>query len=946
MSSGPDRGTPRAADDDERLARLLTTVRTLAAEAHPGGAAPTVRPTTRLDRELGLDSLAMAELLVRVEELFDVTLPDEVLATAQTPQDLLEAVGDAPAADRSAATPSAPGPSRPLTPDTATTGPAEHAATLVEVLRHHATATPDRVHLRILGDGDDEVTYGQLWEQASSLALGLRGLGVGPGSAVALMLPTGRDYFVTFMGALLAGAVPAPLYPPARPTQLEEHLRRHVRILDNARAPVLVTVEEVRRIARLVAPQVPTLEHVVTVDDVRAAGAGQPAPTAVADGDATALLQYTSGSTGDPKGVVLSHANLLANIRAMCEAGEVDPQHDVFVSWLPLYHDMGLIGAWLTSLYVGMPLVVMSPVAFLARPARWLRAIHDHGGTISGGPNFGYELCVKRIADEDLEGIDLRGWRVAFNGAEPVNPDTLERFIDRFVPHGLDPGTVAPVYGLAECSVALTIPRMGRGPIIDRVSRSALAHGRRLVVAADDDPEPARFPNCGRPLPGHEVRIVDAQGTELEERYEGRIQFRGPSATSGYLRNPQATRALFDGDWLETGDLGYLAGGELYPTGRVKDLIIRAGQNLHPAELEDAAGQLDGVRTGCVAVFAATDPDGGTERLVVLAETRLTDEGELDRMRRQARERVTDVAGTPPDDVVLVGPGVVPKTSSGKIRRAAARERYEAGELEPRTTPVWRQVARLGLRSAVPGMRDTARRVVTGLRGVRAGVALAATALVVWPLVAVLPGVERRWRLVRSAGRVMVRLAGIPFDVRGAEQFPDAGPYVVAANHASHLDSLFVTMVLPEPAVFSAVGGLAENPWIRVFLRRLDVRLVPRGDRVGGLGITDALAEVVRSGRPVVFFPEGRRSTAPGLERFQMGAFTVAANTGVPIVPVALRGTRGLLPVGSRLPRRSPVTVTVEQPVTSGESGWSGAVELHHETRRAILRHCGEPDAG
>ena len=927
---------------DERVDRLLETVRTLASEAHPGSEVPTVRAATRLDRDLGLDSLAMAELLVRVEELFDVTLPDELLATARTPQDLLEAVGSAPAS--TSARPAELTPRRPTAGEPATSGPPEHAGTLLEVLDHHVTETPDRVHLRILDEaGDDEVTHAQLWDEAASLAAGLRERGVAPGDSVALMLPTSRDYFAAFVAALLVGGVPAPLYPPARPSQLEEHLRRHVRILDNARAPVLVTTAEVRRVTRLIAPQVGSLQHVATVDDLRAAG--PEASWHRADAQATALLQYTSGSTGDPKGVVLSHANLLANIRAMGEVGDVAPETDVFVSWLPLYHDMGLIGAWLTSMYFGMPLVVMSPLAFLARPVRWLRAIHEHGGTISGGPNFGFELCLRRITDDQLDGLDLSGWRLAFNGAEPVHPGTLERFAERFAPWGLDRGALAPVYGLAECSLALTIPRLGRGPVVDAVDRAALVRGRRLVAASADDPDPARFVACGRPLPGYELRIVDDAGRELEERYEGRLQFRGPSATAGYLRNPEATAKLFDGDWLETGDLAYVAGGELYPTGRVKDLIIRAGRNLHPGELEDAVAEVEEVRAGCVAAFAAADRQGGTERLVVLAETRVTDAQQLEAIRRDARERVSDVAGLPPDEVVLVGPGVVPKTSSGKIRRAAARERYETGSLVAETPPVWRQVLRLGARSWLPGLRDTLRGLLARVRGVRAAVAFALVALVVWPLVVVLPDVERRWRLVRGAGRVLARLAGVPFEVDGRRRLPD-GPYVVAANHASLVDPLFVLLALPKRAVFSAVGGLADNPWVRVFLRRLEVQLVPRGDRRGGLDVTETLADVVRAGRPVVFFPEGRRSTAPGLERFQMGAFTVAARTGVPVVPVALRGTRDLLPVGGLLPRPGRVGLTIAEPVTTDETGWSGAVELHRAARAAILEHCGEPDAG
>jgi 1-acyl-sn-glycerol-3-phosphate acyltransferase len=724
---------------------------------------------------------------------------------------------------------------------------------------------------------------------------------------------------------------------------LGEHLRRHVRLLDNAQAAALITVPAVRSLVRLIAPQIPTLRHVVIAGDLRTA-AGDP-PRATARSSDTALLQYTSGSTGDPKGVVLSHANLLANIRAMGQAGDIQPT-DVFVSWLPLYHDMGLIGSWLLSLYFGIPFVVMSPLAFLTRPARWLWAIHEHGGTVSGGPNFGYELCLRRIDDRDLEGLDLRSWRLAFNGAEPVSPSTVTRFAERFADVGLRPGVITPVYGLAESSVALTVPPLERGVIIDRVAREPLARSGRAVPAADDDTTAARFVACGRALPAHEVRIADRAGRTLGEREEGRVEFRGPSATVGYYRNRAATRRLFDGDWLDSGDLGYLAGGELYLTGRVKDVIIRAGRNLHPAELEEAVGAIPGVRRGCVAVFPTTDPAVGTERLVVLAETRLTDAEEQTRLRRAVNEAVTDLVGVPPDEVVLAPPGVVPKTSSGKIRRSEVRERYERGQLGgSRSGGVVAAAPARDHQPARPGQRCR-NEAVEALYGVYARALFGLFAAVVWLLVALVPGARRRWRIVRGAGRLLLRLSGTRLSVEGAEHLPASGPYVVAANHASHLDPLVLAVVLPEPAVFAAVGRSGRQP-ARASLPAAPGGAPDRAGRPGTRGRGQPRAHrTVRSGRVVAFFPEGRRSPAVGLEPFHMGAFVVAADAGVPVVPVALRGTRRILPVDRRMPRRGPITVTIAAPVSTTRSGWSGAVDLHAATRTAILRHCGEPDLG
>ena len=319
------------------------------------------------------------------------------------------------------------------------------------------------------------------------------------------------------------------------------------------------------------------------------------------------MLQYTSGSTGNPKGVVLTHANLLVNIRAMGRALRVTPA-DVFVSWLPLYHDMGLIGAWMGSLTYGFKYPVMSPLTFLARPERWLRSIHRHGGTLSGGPNFCYELCLRRIQDADIEGLDLSTWRFAFNGAEPVSPETMERVHPalralrlqaRGDGAGLRAGGSDARRRLSAARARAQARPRGQEPVHERRARRAGAAGA-----------------CGRarpssraamPIPGHQIRIVDASGRELPERAEGHIQFSGPSVTSGYYRNPEATRKLLHGEWMDTDDYGYVAEGDIYITGRIKDTIIRAGRNIHPYELEEAVGNLDGVRKGCVAVFGSRD---------------------------------------------------------------------------------------------------------------------------------------------------------------------------------------------------------------------------------------------------------------------------------------------------------------------------------------------------
>jgi acyl-CoA synthetase (AMP-forming)/AMP-acid ligase II len=368
---------------------------------------------------------------------------------------------------------------------------------------------------------------------------------------------------------------------------------------------------------------------------------------------------------------------------------------------LPLYHDMGLIGCWLFALYFGLPIAVLSPVAFLRRPERWLRALHRHRGTLSPAPNFAYELCVRKVPDRALEGLDLSSWRVALNGAEPISPATLERFTQRFEPFGFRPEALMPVYGLAECSVALTFAPLNRRPRVDRVARDAFQFHRRAEPVQPEEADPLEFVSVGTSLPNHQVRIVDDEGRSIPERVEGHVEFRGPSAMKGYHRNPEATRAALRPDgWFRTGDLAYQADGELFITGRTKDLIIKAGRNVYPQEIEEAAADVEGVRRGCVAAFSVPDHASGTERLVVVAETRETDHAVHARMVSQVKRGVGTRCRISPDAVVLVPPQTVPKTPSGKLRRGACRELYLRGRLIGPRTPAWLQMARLFAGSA------------------------------------------------------------------------------------------------------------------------------------------------------------------------------------------------------------------------------------------------------
>ena len=913
--------------------QVLDVVTELVTELR-GGAPSAVARGDSLEADLGISSLERVELLIRLERAFGVRLGDAAMAGAETPADLAAAI---------AAADDAPDERRPERRAAAGAGVASaaNARTVVEALAWHVERAPERTHIHLREENGDEtpLTYGWLWREAQAVAGGLAARGLGRGETVAIMLRTERRFFPTFIGTLMAGCVPVPLYPPFRLDRIEEYVHRQVAILHNAGARILVTFSEVERVAGLLVRQVPSLDEVVTADGVT----GEPRRPVPATADDPALIQYTSGSTGQPKGVLLSHDNLLANIRAIERRFDIT-SHDVGVSWLPLYHDMGLIGAWLGPLYFGAPLALMSPLAFLARPIRWLQALHDHRGTLSPAPNFAFDLCTTRIAEQEIEGLDLSSARVLLNGSEPVSPDTLHRFIERFAPYGLDPGAVYPVYGLAECSLGLSTPVRGSAIRIDRVRRAAFQASGRAEPTADDDPGALRFVSCGRALPNHELAVVAPDGAPAPERVQGRVRFRGPSATRGYYRNDEATRDLIGADgWLDSGDLGYLADGDLFLTGRAKDLIIKAGRNFYPHEAEELAGSVPGVRIGCVAAFGVTDAERGTEQFVIVAETRVADEAARTALTQAVTRQISLTLGVAPDRVVLAPPGSIAKTSSGKIRRSATRAAWLEGRIGSGRTSVAAQWLRLGATAAAATLVEWASHAA---RAIFTGYVLAvvlATAPVGWGLLLVIPRGGGADRIVGRWNRLVMRLAGCPLEIVGRERVPEDSPVVFVANHASFIDSPVMMSTLPGAVRFAVKARLATYPLIGVAIRKGNH--IPLGKRDQSERVENAatLRAPLDAGTSLFIFPEGTFEVAPRLLPFRLGAFRAAVDAGRPVVPVAIRGTRHIWPAGTSMLRRGRVTVTFGAPLRASGSDWSEIVRLRDEARAFISEHCGEP---
>jgi 1-acyl-sn-glycerol-3-phosphate acyltransferase len=940
-SVGTEQETMRRAGGSELRQRVQDVIRDLTLELHPRwDKTLSVRDGSDLDLDLGFDSLARAELLLRLNRAFEIDLPDALIVEAATAGEICDAVAGAVPAGR--ATPQTRAVQQIALPQSAEP---LGTATLLEALAVHVRDHPDRPHIYLWREEQEEdcLTYGQLDQAARVAAFGLVQKGVEPGERVAIMLPTSLAFFQTFFGALMCGAVPVPIYPPLRRAQVEDHLRRQAAILRNAEAVRLITDDQTRAPGRLLEGLVPSLKGVHTVAELAASGAPLSRPVPAAPGD-TALIQYTSGSTGDPKGVVLTHANLLANIRAMGRVLEASSS-DVFASWLPLYHDMGLIGAWLGSLYYGAPAVIMSPLAFIAKPARWLWAIHDHKATLSAAPNFAFELCLKRIADADLEGLDLSCLRRVVNGAEPVSPSTVARFTERFQAYGFAPEALAPVYGLAECSVGLAFPPSGRKPIIDRVERRALGESGVARPADANDPNAVEIVACGQPLPGHQIRIVDTTGHEAPERTQGRLEFRGPSATKGYFQNPEKTQSLFHDSWLDTGDLAYVAEGDVYLTGRVKDIIIRAGRHIWPQELEDVVGALEAVRRGCVAAIAATDKASGTERLVVVAETRLTGAAERAELTRRILDATAEITEAPADEVVLAPPRAIPKTSSGKIRRGATRVLYETGALGRKDRAAWRQVSRLAISSAAGRLKRSLRTVGDYAYAGWWWSVLVLIAIGLWPLVVGLP--RRVWRhaAVGAGIRLLFRLTGCPFAVERAGPVP-ARDVILVPNHTSYLDGGLISAAIEGPLAFVVAERFGRQLVAGRFLRALGTVFVGGGEP-GLHEAEEAALAALKRGERLVIFPEGRLRRMPGLLSFYTGPFVLAGKAQVPIVPLTMTGARSLLRDGGQwFPRRGCLGVRIGPPVRTTGGDFEAALRLSEAVRTEMLAHCREPDLG
>jgi acyl-CoA synthetase (AMP-forming)/AMP-acid ligase II/acyl carrier protein len=554
----------------------------------------------------------------------------------------------------------------------------ELPSTLVQALQRRAALTPDRLALRFLAETEEQavvLSYRELDQRARTIAAALQAE-AGFGDRAVLLFPSGADYVAAFFGCLYAGVIAVPAYPPE--SARRHHQERLLSIIADAEPKLLLTSADLRDALQQI-EGAPPLLCVDTLDSALAERWVEPALPQ----DHIAFLQYTSGSTALPKGVQVSHANLVANELLIRHGFGIDVNpDDVIVSWLPLYHDMGLIGGLLQPIFSGVPCILMSPAYFLGRPLRWLEAISEYGGTISGGPDFAYRLCSERVSESALERLDLSRWRVAYSGSEPIRLDSLERFAEKFAASGFSDSSFMASYGLAEATLFVAGTPRGKGIPALRVNDQALMQNRA------EPGEGSPIMSCGISQPDHAVLIVEPSTLlELADNAVGEVWAAGPSIALGYWRNPEASAKTFvqhaGRTWLRTGDLGFMRNGELFITGRLKDMLIVRGHNLYPQDIEQTVErEVEVVRKGRVAAFAVNH--NGEEGIGIAAEISRSVQKILppEALIKAIRQAVAEACQEAPSVVVLLNPGALPKTSSGKLQRSACRNRLADGSLD------------------------------------------------------------------------------------------------------------------------------------------------------------------------------------------------------------------------------------------------------------------------
>ncbi len=552
--------------------------------------------------------------------------------------------------------------------------------TLSEALRQLADRD-QRGFVFVRPDGTERFcSFREIGIEAERRAADFHARGLVKGDRLAIAVPDPDEFVLSFLGAVMGGIVPVPISPQLSFKNIESYHDTVAHIANASGAKLLLTTTSTRQFVDPIVPRAPPLRCVVTVDELGKEDHGK--VDVRIDPTDLAFLQFTSGSTSRPKGVMVSHRNLAWNSESFMIHGLAkDSSFDKGVTWLPLFHDMGLIGFVVGTIFTDIPVVFLPTASFVRNPRVWLDKIHQHRGTITYAPNFAYALVAKRLKDKDVADLDLSSLRRVGCGAEPIQANTLRDFAAKLAPAKFDPKAFLPSYGMAEATLAITFVPLSTGVRTDVIEKKSLEGGDAKPAASIEDDGAQELVNCGRPFPEHDVAIVDEAGNRLGDRQVGHIITRGPSVSAGYYQEPELTAEAFkagpDGEtWLYTGDLGYTVDGEVFICGRLKDMIIVRGRNFYPNDLEWVVSELPSVRRGNVVAFGTVVD--GEEQLVIAAEAFQSD---AEALKQSISQAILASFSLATHDVVIVPQGTLPRTSSGKPQRRKTRQMYLDGTL-------------------------------------------------------------------------------------------------------------------------------------------------------------------------------------------------------------------------------------------------------------------------
>ncbi|MBW1810089.1 MAG: fatty acyl-AMP ligase [Deltaproteobacteria bacterium] len=564
-----------------------------------------------------------------------------------------------------------------------------HSSNLIDMLEKGAD--DDELALTYLDRNNNESpkTYKDMLDGALTVATYLKNRGLKKGDKVLILLMTNELFSNSFFGTIMAGGIPVPASPPMTFGDIKKYLTNLAHIVKNCEAKFIITFPRIKKVIGSVLSADNFLRELILAKDIVSEKPSTPGFPSIDDDD-PAFFQYTSGTTSLPKGVVLTHQALLSNSYGIMRGINAGPNL-VGVSWLPMYHDMGLIGVLISGMYARGQLVFMLPESFVMNPVSWLKNMTKYRATATVAPNFAYHLCAQRISDEDLSSLDLSSLVITMNGAEPIDLQTLKIFEDKFKVAGFGDNVNFPVYGMAENCLAATFPQLGKRFEVEPTNRQKLETDGIATWADESDPNPYQAVSVGFPLAGQQLAIKAEDGSIVPQNRVGEIVIKSPSVMQGYYHNDIETAKVIRDGWLHTGDLGYVSKQRLFITGRAKEMIIKRGRNYYPYDIERAASNVSGVRKGCLVAFASSNSENGTEDLILVAETREVDQGKKTKIEQAIAAEILGAVGIKPDRIVLVPPRSIPKTSSGKLQRLLCRQRFNEGTLVKGLSDRWFQ---------------------------------------------------------------------------------------------------------------------------------------------------------------------------------------------------------------------------------------------------------------